>query len=302
MWFDVERYGLASNENQVRRRTFLSARFLHGGSRGLAREDAMALPVAEEWFRARRVEPEGAKPVWLLDEPHVHSVMRANCYLIPGREMDLVVDSGMGIAPFRPAVEALRADREKPLVHLCSHAQLDHVGGVHEFEAVWIHPAEAADLTADSPLATLRRERLPESYLSLFREAGYPELDPLLIDALPEAGWDVDGFRYVGAAPTRLLEEGEAVDLGDRRFEVWHLPGHSAGGIGLWDEAEGMLVAGDAVYDGPLLLTGDAEDYGRTLRRLREVPARVVHAGHDPAFDGARLRAICEDYLRRWGL
>jgi glyoxylase-like metal-dependent hydrolase (beta-lactamase superfamily II) len=151
-------------------------------------------------------------------------------------------------------------------------------------------------------LATLRAERLPESLLSVLAEAGHPGFDDLLIDALPEVGWDLDSFGYVGAEPTRLLEEGDVIDLGDRRLEVWHLPGHSAGGIGLWDEAEGMLVAGDAVYDGPLLPTGDLEDYGRTLRRLREVPARVVHAGHDPSFDGARLRAICEDYLRRWGL
>lgn len=262
----------------------------------------MTLPVAQDWFAARRVEPAGAKPVWRLEEPHVHVVMRANCHLIPGRDLDLVVDSGMGIAPFRPAVEALREDPAKPLAHLCSHAHLDHVGGVHEFEAVWIHPAEAADLTRPTPLATLRREEIPQAYRTLFAEAGYPPFDELLIDALPEAGWDPDGYRFVGAPATRWLEEGEVLDLGDRRLEVWHLPGHSAGGIGLWDETEGMLMAGDAVYDGPLLLTGDPEDYGRTLRRLREVPARVVHAGHDPAFDGARLRAICETWLRRWGL
>ena len=262
----------------------------------------MGLPVAETWFRVARVEPEGARPVWRLDEPHVHPLMCANLHLVPGRDMDLLIDSGMGIAPVRPVIERLREDPEKPVVHLCTHAHLDHVGGVHEFEARWIHPAEAAALTAETPLATLRAEEIPSDFKALFREAGYPELTPLLVDAVPWAGYDPDAYGFVGAPATGLLEEGARIDLGDRAFEVWHLPGHSAGGIGLWDDAEGTLFSGDAVYDGPLILAGDAADYGRTLRRLRGIDARVVHAGHDPAFGAARLREICEDYLRRWAL
>ena len=43
------------------------------------------------------------------------------------------------------------------------------------------------------------------------------------------------------------------VDIGNRHFEVLHLPGHSPGSIGLWEEASGTLFSGDAVYDGPLL-------------------------------------------------
>ncbi|MFO7855091.1 MAG: MBL fold metallo-hydrolase [Paracoccaceae bacterium] len=262
----------------------------------------MALPVAETWFHVRRVEPEGARPVWRLDEPHVHPLFRANLHFLPGRDLDLVIDSGMGVAPVRPAIEALREDPARPLVHLCTHAHLDHVGGVHEFEERWIHPAEAPDLTAPTPLATLRSAEIPEAFRALFRESGCPPLTPLLIDALPRADYDLDAYRFVGAPPTRLLEEGERLDLGDRVLEVWHLPGHSAGGVGLWDAAEGALFSGDAVHDGPLILADDAADYGRTLRRLREVDARVVHAGHEAAFGAARLRAICDDHLRRWAL
>ncbi len=52
------------------------------------------------------------------------------------------------------------------------------------------------------------------------------------------------------APATRLLAEGEAIDLGDRHFEVLHLPGHSPGSIGLWEEATGIFFSGDAIYDG----------------------------------------------------
>ena len=92
------------------------------------------------------------------------------------------------------------------------------------------------------------------------------------------------------------------IDLGDRAFEVLHLPGHSPGSIGLWEEASGVLFSGDAIYDGPLLdeLQGsDVEDYAATVRRLRQLPVEVVHGGHENSFGRARLVELCDAYLAR---
>jgi len=102
------------------------------------------------------------------------------------------------------------------------------------------------------------------------------------------------------APATRVVEEGDVVDTGDRRFEILHLPGHSPGSIGLWEARTGILFSGDAVYDGPLLdkLPGsDIPIYVATMKRLRELPVTVVHAGHDPSFGRARLRELCDAYL-----
>jgi len=33
------------------------------------------------------------------------------------------------------------------------------------------------------------------------------------------------------------------------------------------------------------------------MKRLRDVPARVVHGGHEPSFDGARLVELVDAYL-----
>ena len=38
------------------------------------------------------------------------------------------------------------------------------------------------------------------------------------------------------------------------------------------------------------------------LRKLKELPVRTVHAGHDPSFDYARMVAIIDHYLLRWGM
>ena len=78
-------------------------------------------------------------------------------------------------------------------------------------------------------------------------------------------------------------------------FVDLHLPGHSPGSIGLWESRTQTLFSGDAIYDGPLVDTlhhSNVAEYVRTMRRLRELPARTVHAGHEPSFGRERLIAI----------
>ena len=53
-------------------------------------------------------------------------------------------------------------------------------------------------------------------------------------------------------------------------------------------------------YDGPLL--DQLEDssvpyYVATMKRLRDLPVRVVHAGHDPGFGRERLVELADQYL-----
>jgi hypothetical protein len=38
-------------------------------------------------------------------------------------------------------------------------------------------------------------------------------------------------------------------------------------------------------------------DYVSTMKRLRELPVRVVHAGHDPSFGRERLVELVDAYL-----
>jgi glyoxylase-like metal-dependent hydrolase (beta-lactamase superfamily II) len=102
------------------------------------------------------------------------------------------------------------------------------------------------------------------------------------------------------APVTRELEGGDTIDLGNRHFEVLHLPGQSPGSIGLWEAKTGTLFSGDAVYDGPLLDAlprSDRAAYARTMERLLSLPVNVVHAGHDPSFGRERLRELVRAYL-----
>jgi glyoxylase-like metal-dependent hydrolase (beta-lactamase superfamily II) len=254
----------------------------------------MPVEIAERWFETRRVDDA----ITLLWEPHVIPLMRCNIWHVRGRDCDLLIDTGMGIASLR---EAARHLLEKPVIAVATHTHSDHIGGHHEFDDCLVHNAEADALRRPTGRGTLRSSEFPADYAAMLREAGY-ELADTLITALPHEGYDLASYRLHPANPTRVVEEGSIVDTGDRHFEVLHLPGHSPGSIGLWEASSGTLFSGDAVYDGPLLDRlghSDIADYVKTMRRLRALPVTVVHAGHDPSFGRARLVELVDAYLAR---
>jgi len=126
------------------------------------------------------------------------------------------------------------------------------------------------------------------------------DLDPAEWSSIPHAGYDPREFQPDTTTATSTLNEGDVIDLGDRTFEVLHVPGHSPWSIGLWDESTGVLFSVDAVYDGPLLdqLPGsNVESYLATMQRLRDMPVEVVHGGHDLSFGRDRLRELSDNYI-----
>ena len=248
----------------------------------------MSAPRRREGYAVRRARPEDwwrttrlADEVTLIDERHVEPFYRCNCWHVRGRDGDMLIDSGMGVVPLRRWVPLVT---ERPLEAVASHTHFDHVGCHHEFERRSVHRAEAAILTAPT-----RRATLAEPYVT-----------DAIFTALPPEPYDSAAYEVSPAPPTRTLEDGDRIDLGDRAFEVIHTPGHSPGGIALWEAATGTLFSGDIVYDGPLIedtYHADAADYERSMRRLLDLPVRTVHGGHFASYGAERHRAIIRAWL-----
>lgn len=254
----------------------------------------MALRIAERWFETRRVDAD----ITLLWEPYVDPLLRCNIWHVRGRDRDMIVDTGLGVASLYDATRHLI---DKPVLAIATHAHADHRGGLHEFAERLAHPAEADDLIRQSRFASLRAADFAPEMRQAMADAGYPLPDELL-SALPHAGYDTAHFHQHPAPATRLIDEGDVVDLGNRHFAVMHLPGHSPGSIALWEAASGTLFSGDVVYDGPLLdeLDGSSiADYLHSMERLRTLPVSVVHAGHDDSFGRDRLIELADAYISR---
>ena len=242
----------------------------------------MQVATAEGWYRTRPL----ADGVTHIDEPNIRAFYRCNVWHVRGRDRDMLVDSGMGVVSLRRQVPLTSG---RPCIAVASHTHFDHIGCHHEFEERAVHRDEADILAAPSNRATLA--------------------DPYVTDdiftALPPAPYASAAYTLDPAPPTRMLEDGDVIDLGDRHFEVIHTPGHSPGGIMLYERATETLFSGDTVYDGPLVddaYHSDVPAYVATMKRIHDLPVRVVHGGHFPSFDGARYRALIREYLDARGV
>lgn len=258
--------------------------------------ETVTLPVAASWFSVTWVTGHTA----VITEPHVDDLLGANLWYLRGRERDMLVDTGNGVAPVRPVLERLSHGARRDVLALVTHAHIDHIGGFHEFDHRLLHPTEedaAARIGDQVPLATASwSAELKEQLV----ESGFV-LPPFLVDALPYAGFDPAAFRIVPAAPTHFVQGGDVVDLGGRTLHVIELPGHTRGSIGLLDEEENALLSGDAVYEGGLIDTlpeSDVAQYVRTMERLRTLDVDVVYPGHGWPFGRERLGELAGGYLR----
>ena len=248
--------------------------------------------IVDQWFQRRRVDSD----ITLLWEPYVVALDRCNIWHVHGRNRDLLVDSGMGIVGLREAARDLFAHQT---LAVATHSHYDHTGNFHEFEHRIAHQAEA-EAFVNQALQSLRVDAIPNEFRKYFERVGYGLDSEYLISAVPDQEFDIEKWRQTGVRPTWFVEKGDVLDLGNRAFEVLHLPGHSPGSIGLWEISSRILFSGDAIYDGPLLdelPESDIQEYVRTMKRLLRLPVSVVHGGHGPSFDGDRLRKLAHNFL-----
>lgn len=250
------------------------------------------LPVRSPWYSRVTVD----ESITLMSEPHVHPLLRSNIWHLQGRSRDVVIDTGLGVTSLKAAAPDLFTN---DTLAIATHAHADHIGNFHEFAHRAIHHAEADVVATITGTLEFDISDTDEETFVQLAGWGYDIRDGLLT-AIPDAGFLLDGHPRHPAQATRLLNEGDLIDLGDRALEVWHLPGHSPGSIGLWDASARTLFSGDVIYDGPLLNEIDSSnqnDYRHTMQRLRTVNLDVVHAGHNQSIGPARFHELIDTYL-----
>jgi glyoxylase-like metal-dependent hydrolase (beta-lactamase superfamily II)/8-oxo-dGTP pyrophosphatase MutT (NUDIX family) len=102
------------------------------------------------------------------------------------------------------------------------------------------------------------------------------------------------------------LRDGDRIDLGACpdgsgrwHVEAVHTPGHAPGHLAFWEPRYGLLFAGDMVSTLSSVVIappeGDLATYLRSLRQLRELPARLLLPAHGPV--SARPRFVLDEAL-----
>lgn len=71
------------------------------------------------------------------------------------------------------------------------------------------------------------------------------------------------------------VQDGDELDLGNRKLKIIHLPGHTPGSIAVLDTASRVLISGDPVQEhGRIFMFGDQRnmrDYIHSLERLEQM-------------------------------
>ena len=234
------------------------------------------------WFSVYRLP--GA--VYAIAEPQ--QFQEVNFFLICGRDRALLLDTGMGICPSRPLIEELYPGE---IITVNCHCHFDHVGCNADFQPVYVY---------DDPVAKRIAAR------GLTKEDVGPEVDEDMFQFGPPEGFVPEEYK-VNPYQIIPMEDGHIFDLGDRRVQVVHTPGHTNDHICLYEPDAGIFFTGDLAYlgamythfDNEIMGTGDLITYRDTMKKLvSELPEDTVfYCSHnDLVMEYPKFKEIAEAF------
>jgi glyoxylase-like metal-dependent hydrolase (beta-lactamase superfamily II) len=228
-----------------------------------------------------------------LQIPTPFAVGRVNCYLLEDEPLTLVdtgPNSGKSLDELTRQLSALDRSLEDIELVILTHQHIDHLGLVEIIASR--SGAEVAAIDVVVPFVENFGDdiELEDRFAAgLMLRHGIPEDVVIALRSVSRS------FRAWGARAqvSRPLRDGEVLRLRDRALEVQHRPGHSPSDTLFWDSERGILLCADHlighISSNPLIsrpLDGSDErpralmDYLASLRRTRELPARILLPGH----------------------
>lgn len=219
-----------------------------------ATTDRSVTTSADGWFAIRPITATIFCLSEALGDQHPRfGPITTNSYLIVGTERAALIDAGFGIGDLHAAVRELT---QLPIELCLSHAHWDHYGSAAQFDNIAVGAADGPTL-----------EIAPSAQMQAF-VAGVPDRcrRPMPTE-FSFAGW---GPPIVTA--TRLLSDGDVIELGGRSLTAIPTPGHTPGSTCYLDHTSRILFTGDTVMRADMhvdLEGGDGAAFTQSLQRLR---------------------------------
>jgi glyoxylase-like metal-dependent hydrolase (beta-lactamase superfamily II) len=188
---------------------------------------------------------------------------QTHAYLIIGNRRAALVDTGLGVVNICEIVKNLT---NLPIFVIITHAHWDHIGGLKYFENYYIHKFDASWTNGNFPLplSTVKRE-----------------LTKFLCEFPKE--FCLQNYEIFTGPPTKILTDGDEIDIGDRILKVVHTPGHSPGHICIFEANSGYLFSGDLIYSGTLDIfyeSTDPEDFAKSVQKIADLPVKKLLPAH----------------------
>lgn len=108
-----------------------------------------------------------------------------------------------------------------------------------------------------------------------------------------------------GVKVGRLLRDGDTVKVGGVELRAIHSPGHTQGGVSLYDPVEKALYSGDALtptinFDTWLGMVVDAYSYKRTLDTFSGLPLDALLPAHESIKTGGEAEDEVRKHIERF--
>ena len=177
--------------------------------------------------------------------------LETNCYILGSDKTKdaVIIDPG---DDYEKIIEVLKENDLKARSIINTHGHIDHIGADYQFNLpILIHSEDAPFLTS------------PEEDVFIFF-----------------------GRRFPPTKPSRLLKDGDRINVGDVDITVIHTPGHTPGGICL--KYNNILFTGDTLFAGGIGRTDlPGGSYEELLKSIKEKIMTLdeditIYPGHGP--------------------
>ncbi len=211
----------------------------------------------ENWFTVEKID---AGTFAVSEYGHWEET---HCYLLLGTDRAILIDTGLGVGDIGHVVRGLT---DLPVLAVTTHVHWDHIGGHWCFGDIAVHEAERDWLAGKFPLplAVVKRNLTA-------KPCRFPE------------DFSLEEYRVFQGEPRTVFRGGDSLDLGGRRIEVVHTPGHSPGHCCFYEPDRGYLYAGDLIYKGCLdafYPTTDPELFFMSIKKVRQLDVCRIFPGH----------------------
>jgi len=218
--------------------------------------------IKDSWFTVNQID----NTTFAISEyghwEQVHS------YLLIGEEKAALIDTGLGIDNIKRITDQLT---NLPIIVLTTHVHWDHIGSHGEFKNIYVHKDEE-----DWLVNGIKKLSIEQIRKDVSRDITIPT---------PET-FNPDTYKPFQGNPTGLLNDGDEIEIGNRKLTIYHTPGHSPGHISILDNSKGYLFTGDLLYDGTPVYaffpTTNPVDLTQSLKKISNIPnVTKIYGGHN---------------------
>lgn len=211
----------------------------------------------DDWFTVEKIDQD----TFVISE-YKHWE-ETHCYLLCGEKIAVLIDTGLGVSNIKEVVDGLT---KLPVMVVTTHVHWDHIGGHSYFQSIAVHEAEKEWLSVKFPIP------LHEVKKNLMCKAcDFP------------SNFKIEKYKVFQGVPQIILHDGDCIDLGCRKLNVIHTPGHSPGHCCFYETDRKYLYSGDLIYSGCLDVfypSTNPQDFWNSIRKMQSLEINRICPGH----------------------